>query len=370
MSQEYRNLIYSLKVPGLKEVLKSFGLPISGLKKDLQTRLENHAVDARNSGNTTVLETLCNRCRNVLHPGSAASSPATTPVRIRAVVGTTPQMRTPTSGGPTLGMLAAGGIMPKSGGSTSYANGWNNFDNVQFKPSPFYTFKERIAGPKQFEARLGVGFSELQYELTAEQYGRLHVEGLQVLFVVVSTAEANSGKPAAVVYPPKASLHFGNMEVPRKFQGLKGKPWTATPADLTPFTKKAKKNVVQIKFDVPSDKYDGIKRYVMFVYIAKRIKTTDIVEEIKRTKFKTKEEVLKLRQQFDADDDIEATSEEVSLKDKATLCRIDTPARSTHCHHVQCFDLSIFFSLMETYPTFECTACNKQVPWESIFVDG
>ena len=108
-------------------------------------------------------------------------------------------------------------------------------------------------------ARLGTGFAELHYELSVAQYARLHAENLQVLLFMTLQTEAISGNPASIIYPTKTTLHIGGMEVPRKYQGLKGKPWTAAPADITAYTKKGKKSTVQVKFEIPSDKYEGIK---------------------------------------------------------------------------------------------------------------
>ncbi|KAJ3046168.1 SUMO ligase siz1 [Rhizophlyctis rosea] len=365
MPDEWRVVLHSLKVPQLKEVCKSYAAPYSGLKKELQERLERIVVEAVNSGNILKVNDFILRCRQAGQMGSAHTSPAATPVRIRAVYSDTPMKASP--GSMTMASLAS--IPKNSAASASYSGGMPNFSNTKFKPSPFYEPLESLGTPKVFEVRLGSGFAEFHFELSSSQYARIHPENLQVLFFVTTQNEALAG-PASIIYPTKTSLHIGGMEVPRKYLGLKGKPWTAAPADITMYTKKGKKSTLQMKFDTPNEKYDGVKRYVMFAFLSKRIRTPEIIEKIKKTKLMSKEEVLKMRKSSEADDDIEATSEEVSLKDKATLCRITTPARSTTCHHVQCFDLEVFFSMMENYPTYECTACNRVIPWESIIVDG
>ncbi|RKO84260.1 hypothetical protein BDK51DRAFT_44320 [Blyttiomyces helicus] len=70
------------------------------------------------------------------------------------------------------------------------------------------------------------------------------------------------------------------------------------------------------------------------------------------------------------DDDLVATSCAVALKDPVSKIRIALPARSSQCRHLEPFDLATFFALNEQVPTWSCPICNRQVPWDSIGIDG
>ena len=69
------------------------------------------------------------------------------------------------------------------------------------------------------------------------------------------------------------------------------------------------------------------------------------------------------------DDDIVATSSNMSLKDPVQMTRIDTPCRSMACKHNECFDAAVYLALQEQAPTWTCPICNRPAPWESLVFD-
>ena len=70
------------------------------------------------------------------------------------------------------------------------------------------------------------------------------------------------------------------------------------------------------------------------------------------------------------DPDIQATSESISLKDPLSYMDMSTPVRGLHCRHIQCFDATIFLSMMETTPTWLCPVCNKLINPDDIVLDA
>lgn len=69
------------------------------------------------------------------------------------------------------------------------------------------------------------------------------------------------------------------------------------------------------------------------------------------------------------DPDLIATSTVMSLKCPLSTLRIDTPVRSRHCKHMQCFDAASFLQLQEQAPTWQCPTCNNTVNFRQLVVD-
>ena len=69
------------------------------------------------------------------------------------------------------------------------------------------------------------------------------------------------------------------------------------------------------------------------------------------------------------DDELESTSEIISLRDPLSLIRIDKPGRSTDCKHLQFFDLKTYFTLNVNSQQFTCPVCNKPRPWSTLYCD-
>ena len=69
------------------------------------------------------------------------------------------------------------------------------------------------------------------------------------------------------------------------------------------------------------------------------------------------------------DDDVVATSSNMSLKDPVQMTRIETPCRSMACKHNECFDAAVYLALQEQAPTWTCPICNKPAPWEQLVFD-
>jgi len=63
------------------------------------------------------------------------------------------------------------------------------------------------------------------------------------------------------------------------------------------------------------------------------------------------------RPEFDEDDECEALSTAVQLKDPLSFCRIQIPVKTVKCKHVQCFDLSTFIQYCERNGIWYCPCC-------------
>ena len=69
------------------------------------------------------------------------------------------------------------------------------------------------------------------------------------------------------------------------------------------------------------------------------------------------------------DDDIVATSSNMSLKDPVQMTRVETPCRTMTCKHTECFDAAVFLALQEQAPTWTCPICNRPAAWDTLVID-
>ena len=170
---------------------------------------------------------------------------------------------------------------------------------------------------------------------------------------------------AHVSFPNQIELKVNDMEVKSNFKGLKNKPGSTKPADITSSIKKfhGHPNTIHLTYALTT------KRFVFVVYLVRHITPEKLTDRIKRHSVIRKQKVLDAMSQANADPDIAATSIRMSLKDPISTMRITVPIRSSHCTHNQCFDGAMFTQLQEQAPQWSCPVCSKNIPFESLCVD-
>ena len=76
----------------------------------------------------------------------------------------------------------------------------------------------------------------------------------------------------------------------------------------------------------------------------------------------------KLRE--DGECEIATTSLRVSLLCPLGKMRMLLPCRAETCHHLQCFDASLFLQMNERKPTWTCPVCDKAALYDTLVIDG
>ncbi|EEB89793.1 hypothetical protein MPER_12075 [Moniliophthora perniciosa FA553] len=96
-----------------------------------------------------------------------------------------------------------------------------------------------------------------------------------------------------------------------------------------------------------------------------------LVNDLKRTKFKSGDEIRRqLQASVQEDEDIVAGPQKMSLKCPLSFMRINTACRSSKCVHNQCFDATSWFSVMEQTTTYLCPVCERVLDWKDLIIDG
>lgn len=214
-------------------------------------------------------------------------------------------------------------------------------------------------------------------------------------------AAARQGIP--IEFPTACEAKVNDCPIPGSLKGIKKKPGTAPPANVTAAQYPdghARVKQHAVKLEGPGDvnvvtlHYANTDRpYYMIVYLVEYTSTEDFAERIRTNKIRTKEEVIKscecelglallikgrevlmceraTVQRQAEDPEIQATSQTISFRDPLAYVALKIPIRGLHCMHIQCFDAHTFLSMMETTPTWLCPSCNRPVNPEDLVLDG
>ena len=168
-----------------------------------------------------------------------------------------------------------------------------------------------------------------------------------------------------ISFPYQVEIKVNMDEVKANLRGLKNKPGSTRPADITDLLRKrgGYENTMTVTYALTT------KRFYLVVNVVRLHPVEELVAKLKSGKGISKEQVIREMVSKVQDSDIEATSSTMSLKCPISTLRIDVPCRSTICGHNQCFDASSFLQLQEQAPTWTCPVCYKIVNFEALTID-
>lgn len=171
-----------------------------------------------------------------------------------------------------------------------------------------------------------------------------------------------------ISFPNQLEVKINGDDVKANYKGLKGKPGTTKPADITDNVRKNQgyQNQLSVTYALTKNKFAFV------VYLIKRVSADTLAERLRNGTVGgniTKQQVIDEMNKANCDDDIAATSVRMSLKDPISTLRITVPVRSTVCKHNQCFDGSMFLQLQDQAPQWSCPVCSKSVQYDSLCID-
>ncbi|KAH6594335.1 hypothetical protein BASA61_004023 [Batrachochytrium salamandrivorans] len=398
-AQDYKylnGLVQKMVVHQLKQVLDIVGLSKGGLKVVLQNRILQHAsiddhhfmqvlnatIKSANLGPIPTKSNYGGRVSKSIAPGQHASSiPESAKARLSVGGYSTSESHT------TMGDLASSkfyqpprghnqklenvpissllGISRPIFGTNSHTGPLSlntpNNQIVEFDSSPFFAIRKAL-GPTLFTSESNCPMT-IHFTLDQETKRLLDpkTSGSYSVFLFMGLPSIRG--PARLQYPEGTGISCNQSNI-TGFSGLKKKPWTCQPANLTPHLVYGGKNIVVIRYSCPTHACHAT------VQLVENVPIPILVDTLSHTKLLSKTEVLKQRKKTDSEDDIQATLEQVSLKDPLSKCRITLPMRSLSCLHIQCFDCETFLSVNQQLPTWECPICYRSAPYSSLFIDG
>ncbi|RHZ45842.1 Siz/PIAS RING finger protein [Aspergillus thermomutatus] len=252
---------------------------------------------------------------------------------------------------------------------------------ITFKDSPFYTILEQLTPTVECKIREQTRDNvELKVVLSPTVASRLQADpNLRVMVYCAADSGLNQYTKSDIAFPHQVELKANLDEVKANLKGLKNKPGTTRPADVTNYIRKKPgypNHIVMTyaltqKASTASPPFQSPHILFPFHHVNAHYRhpIEDLVLELKTRKTITKEQVLREMKNRADDSDIVATSTVMSLKCPLSTLRIEVPCRTVICTHNQCFDASSFLQLQEQAPTWSCPVCSKATSYESLQVD-
>ncbi|EST06874.1 Zinc finger, MIZ-type [Kalmanozyma brasiliensis GHG001] len=259
--------------------------------------------------------------------------------------------------------------------STSRPVGAAGSARINFRPSPFYEIKQFVSSVVQCpEAPTQADRKNVPIfvSLNAEQVQQLSTPKYQLkLFCTTTEAHAASlsgRNPATIEFPLTCEARVNNTTLSINLRGSKKHIGRVPPPNLNKdnalVLREARPNRIDLTYT------NAPKKYVLVAAICEVTSVETLVGRLRSKQLRSKEDVLSRMRKEAEDDDIQTGAATMSLKCPLSYMRINTPCRSIHCSHVECFDAESFFSMNEQSPSWACPSCHKIIKPEELLMDG
>ncbi|KAI1821768.1 hypothetical protein F4861DRAFT_440902 [Xylaria intraflava] len=270
--------------------------------------------------------------------------------------------------------LSGYGATSTGGGTLSYyKNGYQSLREIQFKPSPFYDITSRIGDAHTCDV-MTQHRNTIHISIRMSEHPTLTNLANKSYRIMMFCAGDNSGVQD-IAFPHQSEFKVNGGEVKANLRGLKGKPGTTRPVDITDLLRLKPLNYnnnVEFTYALTTkvkkhDPPEPTKFYLM-AYLCKMVSVDELVNKIRGKKI-AKHTVIKEMDKKANDPDVVATSTVLSLKCPLSYTRLRTPCRSMLCNHIQCFDATSYLQLQEQGPQWICPICNKSAQFETLAID-
>ncbi|KXJ97544.1 PINIT domain-domain-containing protein [Microdochium bolleyi] len=351
----------------LQQICATNGLATSGVKATLQNRIKTALHES--CGNDPATYQHIRSSILGLYKGPLVTQPAM------------PQSSATTSYGTASRGSAAPGY-PYHGQSTVYQqqNGYSSNgtsghhsstvyrtptpNDIDFKPSPFYTRKERIGSVKTCEA-MSQHRNSVQLHVRVSDMPALNkcLDDKSHRVMVFCAGDLQGVQD--ISFPHQSELKVNGGDIKANTRGLKGKPGSTRPVDITDALRLKQynyANTVDFTYALTS------KKFYVALYICKTTSIPELVGIIKDRKIR-KETVVREISDKANDPDVGVTHLNLSLKCPLSYTRLRTPCRGMSCKHITCFDATSYLQLQEQGPQWLCPLCNASAPFNSLAVD-
>jgi E3 SUMO-protein ligase PIAS1 len=168
-----------------------------------------------------------------------------------------------------------------------------------------------------------------------------------------------------IAFPHQSELRVNGGDFKANLRGLKGKPGSTRPVDITAALRLRPQYANNIEFTYALT----TKKFYFVVNVCRVTPVADMVSTISTRRRIPKDSVIMELNKKAQDPDVVATSQVLSLKCPLSYMRLDTPCRSLSCTHIQCFDATSYLQLQEQGPQWLCPICNKSAPFEQLAID-
>lgn len=353
--------INRFKVPQAKDVARCLSLQVSGKKQEILERIIHYFEQGRVLQDNTRLLAVRTIVLKIFNndpvPNYAALYEALRTGAYNYIQGTSQYQsknRAPAK------HIAAGSLHKVD--SSPYRG-----HSLYFKESPFFKLKKMIHGSPQIAPPSKVkNVCRFKFVLN-EAENQLLREGGEDTKIFVLCGVPNTSMPctpsALIEFPIPVELHVNGTLIKDNIRGIKGKPGTSKPGDLTPYILSPPHlNKVEMAYAGTKDSY------LLYIYIVSVIKPQTLLKDVLNLPHISREAtVSEIKKEYSnddnesQDDDIMISVSSLSLKCPLTYVRMKYPAKSIFCKHIQCFDCSSYLQLQDQLPNWICPICSNHI---------
>ncbi|KAK4123893.1 hypothetical protein N657DRAFT_690543 [Parathielavia appendiculata] len=245
---------------------------------------------------------------------------------------------------------------------------------ITYKPSPFYEMKYQIGDVKTLEVMTAHRNSERISVRVQDQPAVQLCLSDRTMRVMVFCAAGNSGVQE-IAFPYQCELKVNGGDIKANLRGLKNKPGSTRPVDITDSLRlrpASYTNNVELTYALTqkvggASQKKGLEKFYLSLIVCKSVPVETLVLQIQK-KIR-KESVFAEITKKANDDDVVATSQNLSLKCPLSYMRLQLPCRGVSCNHIQCFDATSYLQLQEQGPQWMCPICSKPTPFEQLAID-
>ncbi|KAG7812404.1 hypothetical protein KL921_001636 [Ogataea angusta] len=241
---------------------------------------------------------------------------------------------------------------------------------VVFKRSDFYTLRQRIhasgmnpvLAPQKVKDR---GCCRFVFNLLPEER-QLLMSSPNMRACLISGQRSASMSEQDVEFPQPNEITLNGVKLKQTGRGIKGKPGSAKPIDLTEHLRLSETNRLDVVYAFTN------VDFWLYLYIVETIPVSSLLDGIFNKAHISEQQTIdsiKERHQEDDDDLIQTEKEVVSLMCPCSFIKMRYPCRSTKCHHIQCFDALSFLQLQQQAPTWQCPVCSSRIELNDLALD-
>lgn len=238
-----------------------------------------------------------------------------------------------------------------------------------FPSTLFYTLQRMVHGfPYMLVASKGRNVVNVPVSLNQEEIDLLNMRDDTRLYLFSGLSSTPNPAKTDILFPP-IEIHVDGINTKQYVKGLKGKPGTCRPADITDHVKNLSRQfIINIVYS------DAPEPYIMYLYIVNVRSPQKLVDYISKEcpHISTQATLAAIKQDYEQnlDEDIIMDKSLLSLRCPITYARMKYPMKSTVCDHVQCFDGLSFLQMQERIPSWICPVCSAQLDQNTLAISN
>ncbi|KHN97668.1 Zinc finger, MIZ-type [Metarhizium album ARSEF 1941] len=355
----------------LSSICQVNGLKCTGVKAELQRRIVDLIQDTVNANDASRFQQVR---QSILNVGSQRPSPSSKASAQRNTVAAATGLPNTQFVPPMTSYSQAASPYQQRGlhGSASAVNDrplnspFNpSTGNIIFHPSPFYRIESAVSNLRTCET-MAQHRNSINIPIKAIDHPALQQCLNDDSYRVMIFCAGDIYGVQNVAFPHQSELRVNNQEIKANLRGLKNKPGSTRPVDITAALRLRPPyhgNNVEFTYALTS------KKFYLVANVCKITTVKELVSIISTRRRIPKASVISELNKKAQDPEVVATSQVLSLKCPLSYMRLEVPCRSLSCAHMQCFDATSYLQLQEQGPQWLCPICNKSAPFEQLAVD-